>query len=239
MTPITKTMRIALGCVGCVVVAWLLAIPLRADEKEKEGPKLKGWGEVVNPDDDCAIAVKEGALTLTLPGTAHDFAAELQKWNAPRVFNDQSGDFIVEVKVSGTFKPGTTSVIDGRLPYHGAGLLLAKDKNTYISLHRGCVYIDERLRHYANFELRKDGLMVISNYAIEIPDQDCYLRLERRGDKVHGLSSPDGVHWSAYEPITCTLPDTVQLGIVAVTSSNVPLTVRCEDLTIFRKTKAQ
>ncbi len=149
------------------------------------------------------------------------------------------GDFIAEVKISGAFRPGAISSIPGRRPYHGAGLLLIKDKENYISLHRGCVYLDDKLRHYANFELRKDGELAISLYEIEIPDQDTYLQLERRGDRVFNATSADGVHWTSYEPITLELPAAVELGIVGISSSEVPLSVRFRDLRVFRKAEVE
>ncbi len=234
MSPIVpKAVALSLG--SCVF-ACFLALPIAAEEKgAKEGPQVKGWGQAINPDGDCEIAPTDGGVEIKMPGTAHDFAAELKKQNAPRVLSEVKGDFIAEVKVSGAFRPGASSSIPGRRPYHGAGLLLIKDKENYISLHRGCVYLDDKLRHYANFELRKDGELTISLYEIEIPDQDTYLRLERRGDRVFNATSTDGIHWTSYEPITLELPEAVEFGIVGISSSEVPLSVRFQDLTVFRK----
>jgi regulation of enolase protein 1 (concanavalin A-like superfamily) len=228
-----------LGGLASCALACLLAVPILADAQEKAGLHLKGWGQPVDPDGDCGVALEDGAVVIKIPGVAHDFASDIRLQNSPRVLSRVKGDFVVEVKVSGGFKPGATSVIPGRLPYHGAGLLLVKDKDNYISLHRGCVYINNNPRHYANFELRKDGDLAISKYEIEIPDQDTYLRLERRGDQVYNATSPDGVHWTSYEPIALELPETVQLGVVGISSSDVPLSVKFRDLAVFRKAEVE
>jgi len=232
-----KSKSAAAALVGCAI-ACLIAYPIRADEKE-EGTVLRGWGRAIDPDHDCDIALKEGSLEFKIPGKSHDYAADIQIQNSPRVLREIKGDFIAEVKVCGEFKPGETSTIPGRLSYHGAGLLLIKDKDNYFSLHRGCVFIDQRQRHYANFELRKDGGMAFSKYEIEIPDQDTYLRLERRGNWVFNATSPDGIHWTSYEPAELDLPETVQLGLVGVTSSDVPLSIRFRDLNVFRKVELE
>src|SRR5262249_30864558 len=148
-----------------------------------------------------------GKVTVKVPGTAHDFAGELGRWNAPRVLSTVRGDFIIEVKVSGAFKPGEQSTIEGRRSYNGAGLLLVKDPKNHLSLQRGAVYLDDKVRHYANFELRKDGELVISRYELELEDRDTYLRLERRGQRVYGMASQDGVNWHSYDPIDVDFPE--------------------------------
>jgi hypothetical protein len=218
------------------VLLCLCALGARADEKP--GKNIPGFGVASDPDGDCDITFKDGKVQLTLPGKAHDFAADLKRWNAPRVLapTPVRGDFIAELKVGGELKPGETSTIQGRRPYHGAGLLLLKDQNNYISLHRGAVYLDNRVRHYANFELRKDGELTVSRYEVELDDQDTYLRVERRGGNFYALASHDGVHWKVYdEPITVDFPAALRVGAVAVSSSDQPLRCSLEGLAIFRK----
>lgn len=230
-----------MGSAGVLVASFaacLLVAPGRADEPGKEGPLLKGWGRVTDPDGDCAVALRAGAVEFRIPGKPHDFAADIEIQNSPRVLREVAGDFVVEVKVEGELRPGATSTIPGRLSYHGGGLVAIRDKDNYISLHRGCVNFGDRVRHYANFELRKDGTMPISLYQIEIPDQDAYLRLERRGNQMLNATSPDGIHWSSYEPIALELPRSIQIGIVGVSSSDVPLAIRFRDLALFRKVEA-
>jgi regulation of enolase protein 1 (concanavalin A-like superfamily) len=212
----------------------LLAVSTQAGNEP--GKQVPGWGVLSDPDGDCEISIAKDKVKITVPGKAHDFAAELKRWNSPHILTPASGDLIVEVKVSGELKPDKNSAIPGRRPYHGAGLLLVKDRDNYVSLHRGVVYLDNGARHYANFELRKDGELTISRYELGIDDQDTYLRVERRGDKFYALASHDGVRWKVYEePITVDFPAELRVGVVAVSSSDVPLQCSFENFGVFRK----
>jgi regulation of enolase protein 1 (concanavalin A-like superfamily) len=212
----------------------LLVIPVQADEQATK--KVPGWGELIDPDGDCQVAVAKDRVKLTIPGKPHDFAADLKRWNSPHILTPVKGDVIAEVKVSGDLKPAENSTIPGRLAYHGAGLLLVKDRDNYVSLHRGAVFLDNRVRHYANFELRKDGELAISRSEVELDDKDTVLRVERRGDKYYALASHDGLHWKPYDdPITVDFPETIRVGVVAVSSSDQPFRCSLTDFQIFRK----
>jgi regulation of enolase protein 1 (concanavalin A-like superfamily) len=224
------------GLVALLVCLFLVGV----GAAEQPARKVPGFGDLYDPDKDCDVGLGVAKLTVKVPSKAHDFAAELQRWNAPRVLSPAQGDFILEVKVGGELKPGENSTIPGRRPYHGAGLLLVKDKNNYVSLHRGAVYLDNRVRHYANFELRKDGDLAVSHYEVELEEQDTYLRVERRGSKFYALASHDGVHWKAYdEPIDVDFPAALRVGVEAVSSSDQPFRCTFEGLAIFRKTTPQ
>ncbi len=216
------------------IIVCLVALGVHADDRQ--GNSFKGWGSVIDPDRDCEITLKGDAVTFKLPGTAHDFAAELQRWNAPRILSDVTGDFIVEVKVAGEFQPSETSTIETRQPYNGGGLLLVKDRDNYVSLHRGAVELNGQVRQYANFELRKDAELAISRSELGLDDKDAYLRIERRGNKIFALASHDGIQWKSYEePIIFDFPETAQLGVEVVNSSNKPFTCMMEGFTVFRK----
>jgi hypothetical protein len=168
---------------ACVALA-ATALALSAAQPPGGGAAagVPGWGVVADPDGDCKVKAQKGRLTMTLPGAAHDFAGELGRWNAPRVTSKVDGDFIAEVRVSGGFAPTLDSAIPGRRGYNGAGILLVKDKENHLSLQRGAVNLDGRIRHYSNFELRRNAELVTSLYEVELEDRDVYLRVERRGD---------------------------------------------------------
>jgi regulation of enolase protein 1 (concanavalin A-like superfamily) len=217
----------------CVVAgALLVAAGGRTDGRPEPVP---GWGTATDPDGDCKVKVQKGRLTMSLPGAAHDFAGELERWNAPRVTSKVEGDFIVEVKVSGGFNPTDDSSIPGRRGYNGAGVLLVKDKDNHLSLQRGAVNLGGRVRHYSNFELRRNAELVTSLYEIELENQDVYLRVERRGDKVYGLASHDGIAWKAYDPIEVDFPLALEVGVVGISSSKEPFACRFEGLSLFKK----
>src|SRR4051794_37085474 len=87
--------------IGSCALACLMALPIRADDKDKSSPVVKGWGRVTDSDGDCNLTAKDNAVEFKIPGKSHDFASELKLQNAPRVLQDVNGDFIAEVKVTG------------------------------------------------------------------------------------------------------------------------------------------
>ena len=97
-------------------------------------------GEAIDPDDGDAITADGDRVTIVTADTPHDFAAELQQWNAPRVLSKAEGDFTLEVKVSGTFAPENVTTIAGRTPYNGAGLLVVADDQNHLSLQRTALF---------------------------------------------------------------------------------------------------
>jgi regulation of enolase protein 1 (concanavalin A-like superfamily) len=191
------------------------------------------WGRAIDPDGDCTIRPGTGRLTITVPGTAHDLSAELGQVNAPRVMQDVSGDFTVWVKVVGTLRPAPAGTIPGRLPFHGAGLLLWQDRNTYVRLERAAVNRDGIIQPYGMLELRLNGA-IGSSLTMPIADADTHLRLERRGNTLLGAVSQDGVAWNPFDPMTVALPPAVQVGVDAVNSSAQPLKVQFEEFKLTR-----
>jgi regulation of enolase protein 1 (concanavalin A-like superfamily) len=215
-----------------LVVGFLALPPMSAADKPESIP---GWGELSDPDADCKVKVEKERLEVKVPGAAHDYAGELMRWNAPRVMSRVEGDFIVEVKVSGKFTPAAESTIQNRRSYNGAGILLIQDKDNHLSLQRGAVNLGDRVRHYANFELRRGAELVTSLYENELEDKPVFLRVERHGNKVHGLSSHDGVTWKSYEPIEVEFPKTIDVGVVGINSSTDPFECEFSGLSLFRK----
>ena len=224
-------------CLLFVALGSLSVVGLAADKS----PVLviKGWGDVIDPDNDCTVRVEGEKVTVKVPGSAHDFAGELGRWNAPRILSTVQGDFIIEVKVTGTFKPVDQSTIGDRRSYNGAGLMLMKDPNNHVSLQRGTVYLEDKIRHYANFELRRDAELVISRYEMELDERETYLRLERRGKKIYGMASQDGVNWRSYDPIEVDFPESISAGVLVVNSSKEPFACAFEGRGLYRKVTAE
>jgi regulation of enolase protein 1 (concanavalin A-like superfamily) len=216
------------------LVGGLAAADKGGDEK---GETVAGWGEVVNPDADCRVMGDPGRLLITVPGTPHDFAAELGRWNAPRVMTRVKGDFIVQVRVSGALDPGNQSTAHNRRAYQGAGLVLVADDRNHVSLQKGALLNGDGVRRYANFEARKDGKVQGSRNGMELEIRPIWLRLERHGTRVHALVSDDGVRWKAYEPIDMDgLPDEVSVGVEAVSSSAHDFMSEFDHFAIFQRT---
>jgi len=198
---------------------------------------LQGWGEVIDPDKDCQISAEGDRLTIKVPGTPHDLSAELDRLNAPRVIREVKGDFIAQVKVGGTVKPTGDSKIEGRTPFNGAGILLWADAKNYVRLERAALTRGEELRHYMNFELRKNGDMAdipALDQARDIPDQATYLRLERRGGQLIASTSQDGLQWQSWAPMTDEFPKELKIGVDAINSATGPFTAEFSNFQVFQ-----
>ncbi len=190
-----------------------------------------------DPAHDCTISREDCRIKIRIPATAHDFASELEIWNAPRVLSEVTGNFIIEVKISGVFRPGEKSTIECRRPYNGGGLLIVADKHHHLSLQRGAVRLGHELRHYANFELRDDS--DVTNFELDIKDADVWLRLERHGNKVFASTSPDRICWQSFRPMEVDFPETVCAGIEAVNSGKKPFTCVFSDLALYKRARLQ
>jgi regulation of enolase protein 1 (concanavalin A-like superfamily) len=196
-------------------------------------------GTIIDPDNDCTIRDSAGKLVITVPGKAHDFAAELERWNAPRVLSDVQGDFTITVKISGKFAPADPSTIDGRKAYNGAGILVVVDDHNHLSLQRGTFSTGNGFRHYLNFELRKNSECTVSKFGVDIDNTDAFLRLERVGNQIYGLTSSDGVHWRSYEPITVDFPSTVKVGVEAINSASSEFSCAFEGYKVVQASREQ
>jgi regulation of enolase protein 1 (concanavalin A-like superfamily) len=199
------------------------------------GPRvtLPGWGQPFNPDGDCSIAPEGDGLVIRVPRAPHDLSAEMGRVNAPRVLQDVDGDFSASVKVRGTIRPGAAASVPGRVAYQAAGLLLWVDNRNYVRLERGALNRDGSIRPMAAFEARVRGELAGAR-AADVPDQDAWLRLERRGNRLVGSVSADGRRWTDLEPLDVELPAKVRVGVTAVNAARQPLAVRFEELRVGR-----
>jgi RNA polymerase sigma factor (sigma-70 family) len=198
---------------------------------------LKGWGKAVDPDGDCKFTVEKGKLTITIPGTDHALAVERKQMNAPRVLREMEGDFIIQVKVAGEMPGGATSVVEGRRPFHGAGLLLWVDAKNFIRLERAELNADGVNFSYVSWELRRDGEFARQGNTgdHQLSGKEVYLRLERQGGKVFASVSDDGAKWTPLEPIEVDWPKKIQLGVAAGQNTSTGFAPEFEGYKLYRE----
>jgi regulation of enolase protein 1 (concanavalin A-like superfamily) len=178
-------------------------------------PWVTGWDKPVDPDKDCKFIRDKDTLTIEVPGKDHDLAIERDLMNSPRLLRDVEGDFVAQVRVSGTFKPSQNSTSNERLPFVGAGLLLMADEKTYIRLERAALVKGGEVKTYANWELRQDGQWVLwgEEQIQPLEDKATFVRLERKGDKFLASVSQDGKEWKELKPLELQLPAKLKLGV--------------------------
>lgn len=195
-----------------------------------KGEVLKGWGTTQDPEADCKFLVKEGKLTISVPGSdkAHDLSAELDNVTAPRVVQALKGDFRIQVKVEGEFQPGEQSTQEGRTGYTGAGLVIFADTRNYVRIERASLQTDGSggARPYTNFEIRVDGELQHIGTTGDLPTQSgkpTWLRLEKKGREILGSMSQDGETWTPGTPKVLEskswTDNTVLAGVAAISTS--------------------
>lgn len=214
----------------CTLLLASLALALDAPT---EGPtdnsaKISGVGTVMDPAGDCRVAGNAERLVIAIPGSDHALATEQNRMNAPRVLQEVSGDFSVEVTVSGTYPKNAGTVVPERLPFQGAGLLLWVDARTYIRLERAQVRAEvegsSEYAFYPSWELRVEGkpLRMGGGSDPGLTASPTTLRLTRTGNKVTAAISDDGVTWRELDPLIVNLPEKVQIGVVAGHNTTAP-----------------
>jgi regulation of enolase protein 1 (concanavalin A-like superfamily) len=180
------------------------------------------WDAPVDPDRDCAFQTAGGKLTIRVPGKDHDLGAERGRMNAPRLLCDVEGDFTAQVRVSGDFQPSTDATVQGKVPVVGAGLVLLLDEKTYVRLERFGLYRGAQYEDFCSWELRRDARMTFSRTSPPLVTKEAYLRIERRGDKMLGSISGNGMKWIELPPIDIVLPRKIKLGVDAISTSSRP-----------------
>lgn len=232
-------MKPLIVAIGLVVAALPLAAQSPAETKPSSAPSedasgqtalTKTWGRAVDPDRDCKFKGDEKSLTITVPGSErpHDLSAELGNLNAPRTLKPVSGDFTFQVTVQGVFAPGDDSTQPGRTGYTGAGILMFVDPENYVRIERATLHGSGGEPHdYVNFEMRLDGKLVRIGTTGDRPitsKNPLHLRLERKGDLLHGFVSDDGQIWDEMEPkqVPETWPETAEVGVAAISTSRLP-----------------
>jgi serine/threonine protein kinase len=196
---------------------------------------VPGWGEFVDPDKDCVWTQIQDVVTVFVPGKDHDLMAERSKMNAPRILRSVEGDFIVQVHVSGSLSPQKPSQ-KVTVPYHGAGLLLMQDEQTYVRLERAC-YVAEARIVYVCCEIRLGGRIVSSllpvTHQLE-EEADVVLRLERIGDRILSAFSQGGGNWVYLETKALPLPPSLLVGVAAINTSVQVFAAEMRWLRLFR-----
>lgn len=204
----------------CTLIAMLM--PAVAQEATPKTLKVEGWGVAQNPAEDCLFKTGDGGkLTITVPGSSkpHDLSAELGNCTAPRVVQPVEGDFTIQVKIDGEFAPGGESTQEGRTGYTGAGLVVFADADNFVRIERATLQSPGGpAMPYTNFELRVHGELerfgTTGDFRTEA-DKPTWLRLERKGTKLIGAMSQDGVNWNYGEPKELFAEPWNQKGIVA------------------------
>jgi hypothetical protein len=220
-----------------VMVAWSAAMGLlmgvgAARGQDGRGELIPGWGQVTDPDGDCAVTLDGRKVVIKVPGKLHDLSPTQGRINAPTVLADIGGDFLAQVKVPGDIHPKGESKRAGKPATSGAGLLVWQDDQHYLRLERTAYCREKTLITEVNFQLRK-GEGRPMNLAYRIPAGTCYLRLHRWKGKLYALVSPNGITWDdSIPPQSDPFASSIKVGVVAVNSDSQPFAAQLEELRV-------
>jgi regulation of enolase protein 1 (concanavalin A-like superfamily) len=203
-------------------------------DRNTTGGNPAGWGEPLDPDGDCKIAVQGNSVVIDVPATVHGLTDGVGKANAPRVLQEIEGDFSIQVKVCGTLHPLPRSIAAGTgIPFQAGGLLLWDDADHFVRFVRSGQDQKGTFRSVVAFTQREPGKMAGGNQT-PISEQDVFLKMERHGNDVFGYYSLDGKQWTQLQTLHGVFPLRVKVGVMALNNVQQPMSVRFEGLRIGR-----
>ncbi len=202
----------------------------------KSGESIPGWGEVINPDGDCTLVVANGKLRVDIPGIRHILTPESHLANAPRVMQEVTGSFDMQVKVTEHFTGDVKAALTGGNPYQGAGLLVWQDDANNLKLTPAQSTRNGRGFRFFNLEFRHDGQrggLPIPKEAVDLLHAETYfLRLQIHEDKTIASVSGDGVKWFSTTLPGSGKPEKVRVGLISENTATLPFTVDFEEVSV-------
>src|SRR5579875_2069608 len=169
-------------------------------------PAPKGGWELVDPDHDCKIVIKDKTVTMEIPGGDHDLAPKRKCFNAPRLLREIEGDFIMQARICASFCPSAKSSVAGEEPRVAAGLVLIPAGENCIRLEYKAYRRKGEQSNGPAFRMRGEQMWNMYVDGWELPwqqqirkgnEERIYLRLDRRGNSIYRFLSPDGKNWYA------------------------------------------
>ena len=152
------------------------------------------------------LTVNPGWLRITSP-SGRDLLPV--KFNAPRISQVVSGDFIVETKISAVADEND----------EGAGILIWKDSSNYVRLDRISRTIGHPVEQQVLFGGSVDGVWPCpgdTNVVLPSNINPTYLKLIRSNSILTGWYSSDGASWTQVGTIPFNVTDPVNIGLAVV-----------------------
>ena len=154
---------------------------------------IEGWGALEDPRGTTTVELKDGVLSMKCPGLLVDNYPP-GAVNAPRVTQEVTGDFTVEVKVTRIDEAIENSVLKeivGFAAYHAATLLVRLDEKNCIRLERVSMHKGANLFTLCVLQVWENGETVAYN-SNSVENVVTNLLLERQGNLLLSSYSQDG-----------------------------------------------
>ena len=212
-------------CLSRVAVVVLFAGVLAAAPppvQDKNVQRIAGWGEVIDPDNDCKVTEEKGVLTITVPKTHHDltYQEDGTKRNGPRVVQVTEGDFTFTVTLKGTPPPKNVTSSSGKYTYVSSGVLVWQDEKNFARIERGEICHDGGTGPYTHVELFSDGKSVRGR-RVELGDADTAVRVTRKDKQFTFEVDPGaaGKNWTTVFSGEYTLEPKIRVGVLALNTT--------------------
>jgi hypothetical protein len=204
---------------------------------------VEGWGQILDPKGDCKIAMSQGTLFITVPGTFHNLNP-MPDWNnmdAPRVLQSVVGDFQVQVLASRFEVPAPNTGSNKKRPTSivFSGVVVWQDAQNYVRFARSANGDNNLIS--VGMEYFSKGKKV-SSYSVAQSDEDTVLFLSRTKDSIfmshRGISEKS---WPANGGIVVgdenatTLQKEVLVGVFVINSTNREITHKFSHFQLTRK----
>ncbi|MFO0956515.1 MAG: DUF1349 domain-containing protein [Isosphaeraceae bacterium] len=188
-------------------------------------PRFPGWGDPVDPGNDCKIQLEDKALVFQVPAGTHVLKPFPEKQNAPRVLRDIEGNFVATLKISGDFRGETANPEAAQ----SAGLLLWQDEKNFVRLERRTGKDGEVLA----IDYWKDGQPQEATPGTPWKGNSAWIRLTRRMDKLKAETSEDGKTWADLKNLgSVRLSSRLNLGTLVTNTAPKPANARFEEFQV-------
>jgi len=205
-------------CCNFVAMLFLVLAFNATRAQDAKPPTISGWGTVVDPDRDCQFAEEQGKLTIMVPGTYHDLTHSQgrDQLNAPRVIQELTGDFDLQVKVHAFPLPEENTSTSNGVCFVSCGLVIWLDGDNFIRLDRAAMA--GLPTPAVLMEFYEKGKQTVQAFE-QIDDKDIHLRITRKEKKLTFTYSANGEQWSTLHSSEIPLPATVSAGVLAINTT--------------------
>jgi regulation of enolase protein 1 (concanavalin A-like superfamily) len=218
-------------CAWLILVSFVVCATVSASAAAEKAPQtIKGFGTVVDPDDDCQVKEERGVVTIIVPKTHHDltYTTDYTKLNSPRILQDAKGAFRIEVKIASYPLPKPMTSSGGRFSFVSSGLLIWRDERNFIRMDRAAEG-SSKDSPFVWVERFEDGKSASQKFH-PVNDRDTYLRVSRDGDKFTFETSDDGTTWTTVHSDEAKLAAELKVGVHAVNTTTDVFAPKIEGL---------
>ncbi|RCS46142.1 hypothetical protein DTL42_16815 [Bremerella cremea] len=187
---------------------------------------IPGWGTFVDPVGNCPVDITKSGITMEVPAGIHDMNPYLRQTNAPRIWQEVTGDFLFEARMLDFPRPQANTGANGHQSYIASGLLVWQDEGNLLRWTRSAS--GEANQIYLSCEQYKNNAIVGGgNFPLE--DKPVSLRVERRGDRIRMWATYDTNGWKKLLDRQCDYSKSLHVGVFGLNVTDRDVEFRFED----------